>query len=357
MTGKSEDEHQSDDPIQLGVDEDNPLNIGGADLSSEEISEEDAEKAFAAGFDTIAPGDDTPPAKGEPGAETKPAEEAGEAEDKADPGAVDDGGQAPEAGKGGETETTAGKEPIADEVEQANRALKKQLRDMKGQMGSLQQQIREMREAQQGRTETQEEEDRRRELQEQLDSVVTEFNEIAPLKDVIVGLSERVDQLEGGSKSALTSDDLARSEMQILESFHPDWEELGRSKEFQQFAYNGGPTQEEVGQLNLLLNDPAKQAEADALVQEWSEDYPAWWGERGKLMCSNNVAHQVQLLTNYKSAVAERQSEEQQALARKNRRESRLASNVGPKTSGGDSVKGESEEAAFAAGFRSASGK
>ena len=84
-------------------------------------------------------------------------------------------------------------------------------------------------------------------------------------------------------------------ELAKLDAKYDGWEDTIQTPDFQAWAFEGGPTQEERDQA-AAVTDPAKaEAAQNALIRK----YPIWWSEKGALMESPKSADAAKLLDNY----------------------------------------------------------
>lgn len=134
-----------------------------------------------------------------------------------------------------------------------------------------------------------------------------------------------------------------------LDQQFPDWEQTVNSKEFFAWSYQGGPTaDQQAAYFETRKADPGK---AQAMFSGFAQQYPQWWGEKGARMASTNPSDAGTLLKSYGEHV-----KAQKAKADAERQKQERLEHAAPATKGasaGATRTIESEEAAFADGFKS----
>jgi len=163
-----------------------------------------------------------------------------------------------------------------------------------------------------------------------------------------VDVTKIKEELEAGFSQALV--DITRASTQEarqlaqLDIKHPGWETKIATKDFSDWLFAGGPTeQEQARYFELKKTSPS---EADAFYAEFARTHPQWWGDRGAANASSNAADAIRQLDAYE--------EHRKAVEKQAKNQARLATVVAPKqaTSGGPSVL--PDEAGLAVGYKRA---
>ena len=86
----------------------------------------------------------------------------------------------------------------------------------------------------------------------------------------------------------------------LVDYKHPDWENTVKSEAFSEWAYEGGPSAEQVGQYNAYKQ--MSPAQADDYARQLLQAYPDWAGEKGNLVYSDKGSDAVKLLDGYEAS-------------------------------------------------------
>lgn len=128
-----------------------------------------------------------------------------------------------------------------------------------------------------------------------------------------------------------------------------DWEQTVNSKEFFAWSYAGGPTaDQQAAYFETRKTDPDKAA---TIFSGFAQQYPQWWGEKGARMASTNPSDAGTLLRSYGDHVKAQKAKAEAERQKKERLEHAAPATKG--AGGGATRTIESEEAAFADGFKS----
>ena len=235
MTGTVESEASDNTGTPMG-DKDPVVD----DLS--EQTQEEAEASFAAGFD----------------ATVKDAETIG---DKPVPTASEPEQSPASAGEQG-----------GDGIDWQEEAKKtaKRLRRVEGQVGAQKSEMQALAKQLEGRPSAEAAQAAQSEAAatlkhlKQMEESIGEFTELAPFRDELEGVDERLRSLEseGGSEErvSLTAkqvDDIVTS--RLVGHAHPDWEKTTKTDEFKGYMLSGGPSVEAFDEFKQAPNDQANE--------------------------------------------------------------------------------------------------
>lgn len=349
MTGEPGDDDQGVKPGEKGAKPEDGEVLDTREIipdpdedSEEEVTDEEAEEQFAAGFESVkkdaeSTGDD----KSTPDEKKNPDEEGTKAESQQD----DD-----EPGSG---------EPAGEVISQEEaRSLKKRLRKVEGVLGGLNERLEKAQASGSGTEADQKQIAQSLKDIEAMQESMKEFAELAPFISGFEEVSERISKIEQAltgqrETTSSTPEDLSQLVTEkVLDAYHPSWREDVASPEFNTFVLHGGPSKEEYQRYAALLRDPARKAEAKEYEDDWKEDFPAWWKEKGDLFINGDTAEAVKLLEGFREA-NDSQAEREAARQRKaDRRKQRLRGSAVPRGAGAEPVTGVSDDEAFERGFK-----
>ena len=309
-----------------------------------ELTQEEAEAAMAAGFDSVhqdtALGE-APEPEPEPDPEPKPQEQEaiGEAYDL-----------------------------TPEEV----RAQTKRLRKLESRYGSLKDEMDTLKDAIQsnpGGQATNEQAEQMQVLlqnQEGIEASLKEFEELSPLvsevqhvSEAVAGIQQRLENTESG----MSADDVqamvdAGVTQGMMRLNYPDWEETTKTEDFRRWMLNGGPSEQEYVQYVHAMRNPAvAEQPPEEYLADWETDYPGWWKDRGDDLFSDDPVAAIRTLDRYTDAVEGREAAGQGRRQRQNSMERRLRGNTTPEGVGADPATTLSADEEMARGFARAKGR
>ena len=333
----------------------------------EEISQEEAEASFEQGFLTTA---GIEPA--EPTEEEKATAEE-EATAKADV----------EAEAAAEAEAKANDEAEAKAEKDFLKDLPNQIRSIHGKIGGLKSDLNDSIEKLQGTfakakeasDASSDDSPSKNELDaaltdpEAMDKLLVEYPDFQPVADELKAIREKIDSasadasnLGGGNDAA--DDDLGTTETgsvdveaitkeaeekAYLRLKHPEWRKTTTTAEFKTYMLEGGPSDDAYKALNEIEGADMQNAK----LKEYADAFPEWWKTKGKLIFSPSANDATTLLDGYQASV----DKAAEAVARKERNDKRLRSNVTAESSGSTGKQEDSEEQQFENGFKKVRGQ
>lgn len=202
---------------------------------------------------------------------------------------------------------------------------------------------------------------------EALKALTEEYPSFAPMAKSIEALNAKIDQLgsKGQSNQQQRSEPEAEVDLSDLDKAHPSWREDVATREFKEFALDGGPDISDYEQVagSFSSKDQNAIAEAEAAVEDWRQFYPEWWDEHGSRLFGG-IKGSLSLLDDYAKASKsepegdkDNRDEELSSEERRNlSRQKRIRRTVTPDTKGGAPATGMNDAEAFARGFQKARG-
>lgn len=331
MTGEVGSETTDSDPGEAGTEQ--------IEQDSKEQTPEEAEASFAAGFESVANDDSTLGDDPEP-EDDKPAEE-----------------QPP-----GEQQPPEGEKPT--EASQPDPALAKRMRKVEGYVGSINDKLNTLtatlEKSTTGDTEAQAQVAASLKHIKEIEESIGEFKEFAPFKDELEAIREDMAAMATApsQQNRLSPEDVTEAVGQVLlNTQHPDWQEVTKTSEFRGFMLAGGPTEAAYIDYAKLLNNPQTAAQAKEIEEDWKEDHPEWWNDKGQTLFSENPADSIKLLDRYSDERETRNQQQKNQQRQSQRRQDRLASSATPQGVESDPITGLTDDEAFNAGFKRARGR
>lgn len=164
-------------------------------------------------------------------------------------------------------------------------------------------------------------------------------------------LESRMKQMMGdlpdnsGMRDEILSSVDQRVALGVLDVTHKGWENTVKTAEFQAMAYEGGPTEVELGVYNAV--DPDKAA---VMFDGFIMKYPEWGEKYGELLKSDNVSDVTKMLDLFEESKTAQAHEDKKAA-----KKDRLKLNVAATKSSSVQAprKSMSEEEAMVAAFNS----
>ena len=317
-----------------------------AATEDKEITPEEAEKQFLGGFESVIP------------APTSADVELGGGENAQTIGESD-------------TQSSTQAQPVTaktDDLDPAVKGLQKRMRKIEGTLGTISDTLQRLATANAQPAKVAdnatagEQAAAEASRLEAIEKTIGEFQELAPLKDELVALREKVSALSTSGASQASVDtakvDVGRltaeiTELVTLNTRFPDWQQTTAAPEFKSFMLANGPDAAEYDQYRALRDDPRTAAQAEQIVQGWREDHPGWYQDRGRYMFSTKAEDSVAMLERYKGVQEAQSAGQRQSQLRTDR----LRRSVVPDGTQANPVTGKSDEDAFNAGFKRGSSK
>lgn len=298
-----------------------------------ELTPEEAEASFVAGFDSIHQ-------VSEPLGETKPSEDE------------DGPGRLASADSTSDSSDTIGTH--SDLTPEAVAELQRKYKRMEGRLASVQSKLDKLNQTvgQQTGGETADQQAERQQLLkhlEDIDKSVAEFQELAPVKQELEVLAQKVEELKQSSPSV----DIDRViNEKLLQIHHPNWKEVASSDEFRSFMLEGGPSREEYAEYARFLNNPSTADQAAEYVSDWQKDYPDWWNDKGQGLFSEDPVDSITALDRFEEHRNGILQNQRNRETQQQRIQRRLRSNIVPQGTSGVSATGLSDDEAFERGFK-----
>lgn len=245
-----------------------------------------------------------------------------------------------EVGPADDPDVVAKDEPT---VEEQMAEMRKAMRKIQGKNGELNAKLQKLSEAQTAP-----------EIKKTLEELLAENPKMGYMKEEFQEMYESqqaaaeitrqsiMDDLPAGLSPEETKAMIDRG---VLEVVHVGWQDTVKSEDFLAFAYQGGPSAEEVKEY--LTAKRANDPESDIMFNTFMDQYPEWGDSKGRLLNSSYVSDAKNLLDQYE--------DHRSAPARKAQiNKTRLSKNVAAtkSSSEGQAKRRQTAEEAFEEGFK-----
>ena len=314
--------------------------------TAEEVAAEEAEAAagFESGFNKVRPPEEAPAAQADAGNE-EGEPQAKQPEPKVEPTAAEKAAQV-EAAKQAEREKFYNELP-------------EKIRKLEGQYGGVSERLNKVLDTVRTKSEkagadapTERQINAALKDPAAMDKLVKEYEDFKPIQT-------ELEAMQGQMSKFVTADQVLKQveernaklrEVISLDTRHPGWESVINSDEFITHVLQGGPSKDEYGRYNKLLNSksPADQTAAAKIEQQWSYQHPQWWGQRGADFIGGTVDKSIQILDEFKASRETAATAAAAAL----KKEKRLKGAITPQGGGAAVTTGIPDEEGFERGFK-----